>query len=432
MRLALVLTLAACSVADTAQLPPPAPGTLTLDVDALVPGASAIHTVSGAQPNALVYLGASVRAPQPGPCLGAAGGLCLDIASPMLLGTVRANGAGEASFLLGTPNTLSSGTSVTLQAVAIQGPGGRDSASSPPVQALIDGDADGDGFPASVDCDDDDWSVRPGATERCNGIDDDCDPSTSEEGRVTVNGTAFNSLLDAINAAPTGGEIELCGGDHRLSGVQLQREVHFVGIGPDRARIRPQAGGRILLATADFSATHVQFDSGDPNQNIIEHAVVFQCDGGCFDYVLDDVVFTGNEAGALWAQTSTLQITDSEFRDNHGGGALMLGFGTMVLDNVSIVDNSNAVGWGGGIDASGGDITIRNSEVLRNDAVRGGGAFVDNAMLTSQWTDWGFGPATDNTPEDVLVDGTLTYGAFGNNANFVCHGSWSTGTVGCQ
>ena len=36
-------------------------------------------------------------------------------------------------------------------------------------------DADGDGFAASEDCDDSNADIYPGATEYCNGIDDDCD-----------------------------------------------------------------------------------------------------------------------------------------------------------------------------------------------------------------------------------------------------------------
>ncbi len=36
-------------------------------------------------------------------------------------------------------------------------------------------DADGDGWLAGVDCDDANPAVHPGATERCNGLDDDCD-----------------------------------------------------------------------------------------------------------------------------------------------------------------------------------------------------------------------------------------------------------------
>ena len=36
-------------------------------------------------------------------------------------------------------------------------------------------DADNDGYTSDVDCDDGDAAVNPGATEACNGIDDDCD-----------------------------------------------------------------------------------------------------------------------------------------------------------------------------------------------------------------------------------------------------------------
>lgn len=41
-------------------------------------------------------------------------------------------------------------------------------------------DADGDGSPAGEDCDDAEAAVFPGADERCNGIDDDCDGRVDE------------------------------------------------------------------------------------------------------------------------------------------------------------------------------------------------------------------------------------------------------------
>ena len=39
-------------------------------------------------------------------------------------------------------------------------------------------DADGDGYYTTSDCDDDDGSVYPGATELCDGVDNDCDGTT--------------------------------------------------------------------------------------------------------------------------------------------------------------------------------------------------------------------------------------------------------------
>ena len=56
-----------------------------------------------------------------------------------------------------------------------KGPGGGggvvDSADSNPTWT----DEDGDGFTADVDCDDTDPAIRPGGTELCDGIDNDCD-----------------------------------------------------------------------------------------------------------------------------------------------------------------------------------------------------------------------------------------------------------------
>jgi len=52
-------------------------------------------------------------------------------------------------------------------------------------------DCDSDGFSVtSGDCDDDDDGVFPGASETCNGVDDDCDGSTDE-------GCGDNPLEDA-------------------------------------------------------------------------------------------------------------------------------------------------------------------------------------------------------------------------------------------
>ncbi len=48
------------------------------------------------------------------------------------------------------------------------------------VGGVVD-DGDGDGSPWDEDCDDADPAIHPGAEERCNGVDDDCDGQVDEE-----------------------------------------------------------------------------------------------------------------------------------------------------------------------------------------------------------------------------------------------------------
>jgi putative metal-binding protein/thrombospondin type 3 repeat protein len=74
-------------------------------------------------------------------------------------------------------------------------------------------DADHDGFTTANDCDDSNPSVYPGATEVCNGIDDDCDGSIDEgfdqdgDGWTTCAGDCNN-----VNAAIHPGAPEVCNG----------------------------------------------------------------------------------------------------------------------------------------------------------------------------------------------------------------------------
>ncbi|MCK6520359.1 hypothetical protein L6R49_02855 [Myxococcota bacterium] len=54
-------------------------------------------------------------------------------------------------------------------------------------------DADGDGVPSDLDCDDDDASVAPGLTETCDGRDQDCDGAVDED---AADATSWLSDLD--------------------------------------------------------------------------------------------------------------------------------------------------------------------------------------------------------------------------------------------
>ncbi len=67
-----------------------------------------------------------------------------------------------------------------------------------------DADADGDGYLASEDCDDADATTNPGATEICDGIDNDCDDEVDEGVRDTwyadADGDGYGDRDDAVES----------------------------------------------------------------------------------------------------------------------------------------------------------------------------------------------------------------------------------------
>jgi hypothetical protein len=66
-------------------------------------------------------------------------------------------------------------------------------------------DADGDGFASSVDCDDTDATVNPGASEVCNGVDDNCDAQV-DEGLTTT----FYADSDGDGYGDPGEPVDAC------------------------------------------------------------------------------------------------------------------------------------------------------------------------------------------------------------------------------
>ena len=55
-------------------------------------------------------------------------------------------------------------------------------------------DADADGFTSDVDCDDSNAAIYPGAPEVCNGINDDCDATSSDGSEDPSNGVACDGF----------------------------------------------------------------------------------------------------------------------------------------------------------------------------------------------------------------------------------------------
>jgi putative metal-binding protein/pre-peptidase/thrombospondin type 3 repeat protein len=74
-------------------------------------------------------------------------------------------------------------------------------------------DGDGDGYPSDIDCNDANPSIHPGASEACNGLDDDCDQTTDEGFDVDADTyTSCGGDCNDVNAAIHPGAAELCDG----------------------------------------------------------------------------------------------------------------------------------------------------------------------------------------------------------------------------
>jgi hypothetical protein len=69
-------------------------------------------------------------------------------------------------------------------------------------------DGDGDGFTLSDDCDDTDPDINPGAAERCNGVDDDCNGLIDEEG--AEGSDIFYADTDGDGFGDENNTIEIC------------------------------------------------------------------------------------------------------------------------------------------------------------------------------------------------------------------------------
>ena len=270
-------------------------------------------------------------------------------------------------------------------------------------------DADGDGYTDGEDCDDSDPAVHPGATEVCDGRDNDCDASTTESGvylELASGGIDYSAEFSAASPANIAllesATLHVCPG--RWTGRLLTAsDLSVVGHGgtPEEIVLDAVAAGTLLSLrgagnTVQLSGLTLENGATSPQDSQEFGGGAYRGAGGIgclsngarhsltLDNVrLDDnlgeaggaitlescdlsatgVELNGSQAtvgGAIFALDSNVELTDSSLQENSAnttGGAIHMEAGssadTLILTGVTMALNT-AVGQGGAVRIAGG------------------------------------------------------------------------------
>ncbi|GEM_PF-1854167 len=292
------------------------------------------------------------------------------------------------------------------------------------------GDADGDGHLSDEDCDDDDASVYPGASELCDGVDRDCDGVVTDGGVVTFTtvagvtteltgdfaaGTEWSAAAVVLSEA---GTLELCPGTFYV-GLTLSADVTVRGLdGAETTTLSAAGSGAVITVETDGvgvsiigvsltggaggacgsteDATHgggvccnaaatVSLSQAAVHDNQATYGAGLSLEG-C-DLVLEDTELNDNQGsygGGLYVTDATVTITDTSFSGNtaggEGGGALFEDMAAVALTRT--VFTGGVANKGGGLhDRSGASVSLIDCELSDNLVTReGGGARFEDTV----------------------------------------------------
>ena len=229
------------------------------------------------------------------------------------------------------------------------------------------------------DCDETDTSINPEHDEICDGLDNDCDGGTSEDGAISIGSVAYTSLASAVADASSGDTVMLCDGVYPANVTTSVPLVLRSLNGAGTTVLDGGGAGAIITMGDDLELYGLGFTMGVGDT------------GGAIDgasasgsmLVISECAFSGNEAlsgGAVYAYGIELQAQASIFHDNLAdhGGALYTSTG--VITGCELYDNL-AVDNGGALyveDSFGTDLT--DTEIYLNSATSGGGIYLDASM----------------------------------------------------
>jgi hypothetical protein len=302
--------------------------------------------------------------------------------------------------------------------------------STPAITTTYYADKDGDGYgdplasvelgctpttgfvPDNTDCDDTDPDINPGATEVCDGLDNNCNGQIDEGNTCcptggilfvnhnatgSINGSswadAFTNLQSALNSTcPDITQIWVAAGTYKpTSGTDRTISFHM----KDGVAIYGGfAGTETLLSQRDWqtNVTTLSGDIGTIDDNTDNSNSVVLADGGIgASAILDGFTVTGAEGGTFSGGIavggaspviSNCLITGNS--SNYCGGGLMSYAASPVVSNCIFLENYSTNFGGGIFNAFGGEPFVTNCSFINNQAAftGGGGIYHQDVVMT--------------------------------------------------
>ena len=334
-----------------------------------------------------------------------------------------------------------------------------DASINPDTTWYADADSDGYGDPGATqqaceqpsgfvtiadDCDDSDGQVNPDAAEICDGIDNDCDTSTSEDGMVSYvdpSGNAVDVTAD-VSGPPAGpqaytlsdGELHFCDGTfytHLL--IDGDAALRSVNADPTQAILDGGGKGRTVTVAGEMMDVAIEDLTITGGAGFVDE---FSFDGssaaggglacagldlagsgdlpeGLTSLTLENVLLVGNAAplsAGLFSIYCNTSISNSEISDNYGVnvGALVIYDGAHEFTNVDIVNNEADFYAAGGITS----LATMSTTVILDDVVVSG-----NTNSTSGGGSPVFGLLYGTDVTWTGTAGSMGSGFWGNDAN---------------